>query len=196
LFIIKPEEQDVIFFLIDASLSMESDSLVCPDQLSYYEWAKYKMFGKHVTRMNIVKEVLKTKIASFPEKQKFFIWESRGKNTFDNLEGSKSKGEAKKFIDKIEANYVFYYKDAFTALLPRIEKLGDNANTVVSLLTDGGITDENPSESQILKTILGKGVKKWELKLYNQPECAKDINEEEKKIMKALKKTVGIKEDN
>jgi len=188
-----PAEHDIVFFLIDASGSMTSDSQICENTLTNKEWQDYLAAGKYVSKMHVVKEVLKKKIRSLPDKQKFFIWESNGKKTFDNFEGSKTKDDAHMFIDKIEANNVFYYRDAFEELLPRIEKLGDNAHTLVSLLTDGGITNENPAESATLKTILAKGVKKWEMFLYSEGGCSDPlITAEEEKVMNALKTAVGL----
>jgi hypothetical protein len=192
IFIVKPVEQDVMFFLIDSSGSMGWDSKICQSTCTDLEWTQYVKEGRHVPRIKIVKEVLKNKIQTLADKQKFYIWESSQKRAFDNLNGAKSKDEAKAFVDSIETNYVFYYEDAFKALEPKIQAL-NNVNTVVSLLTDGGITNEKPSESATLKTILDKGVKKWELFLYSEGGCTDPQTQaQEKTIMDALKKTVGL----
>lgn len=192
IFVVKPVEQDVMFFLIDSSGSMSWDSKICHTTADPKEWNDYLKEGRYLPRMKIVKEVLKNKIQSFPDKQKYFIWESNEKKSFDNLDGAKSKDEAKAFVESIYTKGKFLYEDAFKALAPKIEKL-DNAHTVVSLLTDGGITNEKPAESTTLKNILGKGVKKWELFLYSEGGCTDpETQKEEKAIMDALKKTVGL----
>lgn len=192
IFVVKPVEQDVMFFLIDSSGSMSWDSKICHTTADPKEWVQYVKEGRYVPRMKIVKEVLKNKIQSFPDKQKYFIWESNEKKSFDNLEGTKNKDDAKKFIDDINMNGVFFYEEAFKALASKIEKI-DNSHTVVSLLTDGGITNEKPAESATLKGILSKGVKKWELFLYSEGGCTDpETQKEEKAIMDALKKEVGL----
>lgn len=192
IFIVKPVEQDVLFFLIDSSGSMASDTKICDITLTDSEWLEYVNQGKYVPRITVVKEVLKKKIDSFPDKQKYFIWESSGKKIYENLDGTKTKDQGKAFIDSILPGGVFYYEEAFKALISVSDKL-NKSNAIVSLLTDGGITNEKPADSGNLKTILEKGVKKWELFLYSEGGCTDpQTQEQEKIIMEALKKKVGL----
>lgn len=182
-----------MFFLIDSSGSMDHDINVCAQTYTQKEWNEYIKSVNYFSRIKLIKEVLKKKIEGFPDKQKYFIWESNGSTSFDNLDGSKSKNECITFVDGIIAGKVFKYEDAFKALAPKIEKL-DNSQTIVSLLTDGGISNEDPSKLPILSAILSKGIKKWELYLYTEGGCTDpETAIKEQEIMDELKKTVGIK---
>lgn len=192
IFIVKPVEQDVMFFLIDTSGSMSYDTKICHITANGQEWNDYVKEGRYLPRIKVVQEALKNKIKGFPDKQKYFIWESNEKKSFDNLNGAKTKDEAKAFIEGIKVGGVFLYEDAFKALAPKVEGL-DNSHSIVSLLTDGGIVNEKPAESSTLKTVLDKGVKKWELFLYSEGGCTDpDVQAKEKTIMDALKKAVGL----
>jgi len=143
--------------------------------------------------MKEVKEKLIEKIASFAPNQKYYIWESNNKGIFDNLDGNNSFDNMKYYVNYINPNDCFYYSSALNALKQAVNKIDSIDKISVTLLTDGGVSNENPSQMSELKELLDKGIKKWELILYDK---GGDESETERynnsRQMQDFKKVCGI----
>jgi len=177
------DKNEIKIYIIDSSGSMRWDIYTRGVGVSVQR-----------SRMEEVKEKLISKISTFSQERKYYIWESQG-GIFNNLDASRNFESVKSFIENIKPHLCFYYSNAFQALTDATNKIHQNEidKVSVSLLTDGGVEGENPSEMSDLKNLLNRGVKKWELILYDKGgEETDEERENNSRQMEQFKKACGI----